>query len=431
MRSSQKALDLIVAEEVTSEAVYTAKYQHPEWPGLQSGVTIGIGYDCGYATASRIAQDWGPHLPASAVALLQTTSGKVGAAAHAALAGVRSVTVPWSAAMAVFEERDMPKWEAGVLKAIPSAAELPPDCFGVITSVAYNRGVSFTKAGDRYKEMRDIRTHITNGDWASVPDDLRSMKRLWDGSTGKRTSGLVNRREHEAALFEEGLEGAPIPEAVVSSNRVDTGDDRADPTEVTSEGTPPLNVQTVRVKYKLEDEILQTKLLGMGYREIGKADGKWGGRTRGAVTAFMNDRGKSPDGLADERGFTSAAARSEVMAEVSAAVDAKWTRPIAPERANATAKDIAPKVASVNQTWYQKLWAVVLGVPAAAGAAFKQLFGDYNDPASTIYSIKSFFAQIPTEYYLLAAAGIGAFIFIQAKRAQDATVKAYQRGEIN
>ena len=46
-RSSQAAIDLIVREEVGSQARYKHKYQHPEWPGGASGVTIGVGYDCG------------------------------------------------------------------------------------------------------------------------------------------------------------------------------------------------------------------------------------------------------------------------------------------------------------------------------------------------------------------------------------------------
>ena len=45
MRSSQAAFDLIVKEEVSSEAVYRKKYQRPEWPGVNSGATVGIGFN--------------------------------------------------------------------------------------------------------------------------------------------------------------------------------------------------------------------------------------------------------------------------------------------------------------------------------------------------------------------------------------------------
>jgi hypothetical protein len=47
-RVSERAIQLIVYFEVTDEATYRRKYQRPVWPGLNSGVTIGIGYDVGY-----------------------------------------------------------------------------------------------------------------------------------------------------------------------------------------------------------------------------------------------------------------------------------------------------------------------------------------------------------------------------------------------
>jgi hypothetical protein len=131
VKSSQAAIDLIVAEEVSSKAAYQAKYTHPEWPGGASGVTIGIGYDCGYSTASTIQGDWGDKLPAAMVAALQHVAGIHGspASSHAhELRGV--VTVPWEAAMAVFIGRDMPKWEGIVERALPNTNLLSPDSFG-------------------------------------------------------------------------------------------------------------------------------------------------------------------------------------------------------------------------------------------------------------------------------------------------------------
>jgi hypothetical protein len=201
IRSSQAAVDLIVMEEVSSKNLYNLKYQHPEWPGGASGVTIGIGYDCGYSTPTVIQGDWGDKLPVAMVAALEAVAGIHGtpAASHAhELRGV--VTVPWAAAMAVFLGRDMPKWEATVLKALPNATQLAPDSFGALVSLAYNRGPSFSNVGDRYREMRAIRDHLANQQFSEIPDDIRSMKRLWPNVVGLR-----NRRDHEAKLFEKGL----------------------------------------------------------------------------------------------------------------------------------------------------------------------------------------------------------------------------------
>jgi hypothetical protein len=201
VRSSQAAIDLIVAEEVSSKAAYQAKYTHPEWPGGASGVTIGIGYDCGYSTASTIQGDWGDKLPAAMVAALQHVAGIHGspASSHAhELRGV--VTVPWEAAMAVFIGRDMPKWEGIVARALPNTELLNPDSFGALISLAYNRGPSFNNVGDRYREMRAIRDLMGARDFDKIPGEFRAMKRLWPN-----VSGLQRRRDHEADLFQKGL----------------------------------------------------------------------------------------------------------------------------------------------------------------------------------------------------------------------------------
>jgi hypothetical protein len=422
MRSSQAAVDLIVASEVTSKEVYAKLYQHPEWPGGASGITIAIGYDCGFASPQRISDDWASLLPPSMITALARVSGKTGKAAQELLSSVRNqVSVPWDAAMHVFETIDMPKWEGLVLKACPNSENLPADCFGVITSIAYNRGASFTKAGDRYEEMRAIRADILSGNWSDIPVQIRSMKRLWD--THKQ-AGLITRRENEAVLFEQGLTRAvPLAVEQEAPSRLDTGDDKSDTADlVTSAGSEDINVQPVKAVYDLKVEIIQRKLLAMHYHELGDPDGFWGGKTSGAISAFMNDRGQPRVGQITP----------EFEDELNKAIAEGWSRPIAPSRANATAKDIAPKVASVNQTWWQKFWGWVLGVPAFFTAGFKGVFGDQgSDPSSYIGTIKNFFGMIPAEFYFLAIAGVAVLIIVQATKAQNATVKAYQRGEIN
>lgn len=200
---SQGAFDLIVAEEVSSQATYTARYQHPERPGGASGITIGIGYDCGYSTPERIHADWDGKIPSSMVNALIGIAGLTGDRAQARLASVRSlVTVPWQAAIDVFANTDIPRWAATVRKALPNCDKLSPDCFGALVSLAYNRGASFSTAGDRYAEMRAIKAHMAAQQFDKIPDDFRSMKRLW---TSPSVRGVATRRDHEAALFQKGL----------------------------------------------------------------------------------------------------------------------------------------------------------------------------------------------------------------------------------
>jgi len=54
---SKKSLDLIIAFEVSSKTAYNSKYKNPIWPGGESGITIGIGYDIGYSTITQFKND--------------------------------------------------------------------------------------------------------------------------------------------------------------------------------------------------------------------------------------------------------------------------------------------------------------------------------------------------------------------------------------
>src|SRR5262245_10339304 len=52
------AIAYIAREEVSSRAAYKANYHRPVWPGGESGVTIGIGYDLRMQRAPRFEADW-------------------------------------------------------------------------------------------------------------------------------------------------------------------------------------------------------------------------------------------------------------------------------------------------------------------------------------------------------------------------------------
>jgi hypothetical protein len=220
VRISKAAFDLIVSEEVTNKATYEKKYRRPEWPGAQSGVTIGIGYDIGYATTDRLVDDWSGHIPAAMIGVLQQACLIRGQNAKALCAEIRDlVDVPWEAAIAVFEQIDVPRWEGTTAVALRHCDLLSPDSFGALVSIAYNRGASFSKKHnpdtdplDRYREMRAIYDHMDRKNFALIPDEIRAMKRLWEG---KNLPGLLVRRDREAALFEKGLKAKVAPIAPV------------------------------------------------------------------------------------------------------------------------------------------------------------------------------------------------------------------------
>ena len=197
---SDKAYSLIIEFEVSSESVYTRKYSHTEWPGGRSGVTIGIGYDVGYATAAQLNQDWNGKLPAAMIALLGQAIGVRGQPAKALSQTLHpNVTVPWADAIAVHKGVVMPRWIGLVERALPNCNMLSPDRLGALVSLAYNRGPSFSAQGPRYLEMREIRQAMVAQNFNAIPQQIRAMKRLWPD-----VPGLQTRREREAVLFERG-----------------------------------------------------------------------------------------------------------------------------------------------------------------------------------------------------------------------------------
>jgi uncharacterized protein (TIGR02594 family) len=195
---SDRAFNLIVEFEVTSKQVYEKKYRHPEWPGESSGVTIGIGYDVGYATKKRLREDWRDVIASEMIAALEQAVGVRGTPAKPLAQQLgAAVDVSWDAAIKVHRNCVIPRWIGIVEEALENTEKLSPNRLGALVSLTYNRGPSFSRTGDRFREMNAIKEHMANADFVQIPQELRSMKRLWPNSRGLR-----ERREREAALFE-------------------------------------------------------------------------------------------------------------------------------------------------------------------------------------------------------------------------------------
>lgn len=193
---SQRALDALVAHEISSEAYYRQALERPVWPGAASGVTIGIGYDLGHTARAQVARDWRGRLPDADVDALLRVCGLTGTAARDRLPDVAHVRVPLATAREVFAASTLPRFARLVREAYPGAEALPPDAQGALLSLVYNRGASLDDS-DRRREMRTIRDWVAAGDLPGIADQLLAMKRLWDPA---RLGGLHRRRDDEAAL---------------------------------------------------------------------------------------------------------------------------------------------------------------------------------------------------------------------------------------
>jgi hypothetical protein len=202
----------IMAFEVSWSAekgfdVYNRKYTKPIVPdpvNTNSGVTIGIGYDCGQYTANKIRMDWQSVLPLHMIDALAAVAGVKKQKAAKRLISLGIVVVPVEAALQVF-------YNTTIFEFARKASTIYPDLFklhsveqSVITGLVYNRGDSL--AGDRRREMRQLITAIKKDDDKAMADLIRSMCRLWPA-----TLGLQKRRQAEAALI--ALSDTVVPES--------------------------------------------------------------------------------------------------------------------------------------------------------------------------------------------------------------------------
>jgi uncharacterized protein (TIGR02594 family) len=198
---SDEAFKLILDSEVSSEALYEKKYRGPTWPGFQSGVTIGIGYDIGQTGKAVVEGDWKGVISDPMLTKLLTAVGIKGPPARQHATDLKGqVDVPFAAAIKVHSDRVIPRWVAVVQKALPNTSLLSQDSLGALVSLTYNRGPSFSKSGGRYTEMNNIKAFMASKQFSKIPDEFIKMKRLWPS-----TSGLATRRDAEAALFRKGL----------------------------------------------------------------------------------------------------------------------------------------------------------------------------------------------------------------------------------
>ncbi|MFS8053474.1 hypothetical protein QD357_11605 [Rhizobium sp. BR 317] len=208
---SQRSSNLLIQFEVTSSKVYEKRYRSPTWPRGKSGVTVGIGYDIGYAEPHEIRKDWSGYVAADDLNSLTTASGIIGEPAKSYAQSLAAISIPFDVANHQFLEVMQPRYVGITERALPNFDSLPADCRGALVSLVYNRGATFGIAAEkdrkgRYSEMRAIKLAMQTGQYRKIPDLLLSMTRLWANDPDLK--GLVIRRRLEATLFLIGLAGA-------------------------------------------------------------------------------------------------------------------------------------------------------------------------------------------------------------------------------
>jgi hypothetical protein len=204
---SKKSLELILEFEVGGGENYYNKFlKNPAWPGEQSGVTIGVGYDLGYVNKTEFSEDW-KDLPKEIFDRLYKVVGIKGYKAKNLTRGLRDIVIPWELSLQVFNNKTVKKFWNLTKDTFPNFDKMPEDARGGLVSLVFNRGSALE--GDRRREMKLIRDgmRITNTfdqkALTFIANQIRSMKRIWAGGSIER--GMSRRRDAEAKLIEQSL----------------------------------------------------------------------------------------------------------------------------------------------------------------------------------------------------------------------------------
>lgn len=196
---SPKALDLILKYEVGGGKAYYDKFlSKPTWPGGASGMTLGIGVDCGYYTPAELEKIFS-FLPKKQLEVVKGASGKTGQAGREYTNQHKNdgIVVTWDQALDIFNKLIWTKFSKLAERAFPGLDQLCDNAYGALVSLVFNRGSSLI--GDSRLEMRNIRVLVPKKDYKGIANELRKMKRIWQG---KGLDGLLDRREAEAKLVE-------------------------------------------------------------------------------------------------------------------------------------------------------------------------------------------------------------------------------------
>ncbi|MFN3347351.1 peptidoglycan-binding domain-containing protein [Pseudorhodoplanes sp.] len=184
---------------------------------------------------------------------------------------------------------------------------------------------------------------------------------------------------------------------------------------------PEPEPQTPTMRAEVTPEVIayvQKRLRALGYYEVGEIDGGEHGlaKTQAAILAFRNDNGlpTTPD----------------IDDELLVAIATAKPRPFAASRANATAKELAPKVEAVEAAGKSKIAALWLAATSFVTGLVKGVSEHLETARGYIMPVRDFLGEIPAEYYLVGVGILAFFIWRSAQRAEQSTVQGYNEGRI-
>ncbi|MCC6315356.1 MAG: peptidoglycan-binding protein [Thermomicrobiales bacterium] len=239
----------------------------------------------------------------------------------------------------------------------------------------------------------------------------------------RRARGLAGKvKAFEASFERAGVKHYPSRErwASVALAAFEAAEDRGKNDSPAGSSGPPDGHRPPHGQQSDEIREVQRLLDGFGYHEVGEIDGKWGGRTAGAIAAFRNDRGLPGEPRIDDA----------LVAEMEKAHREGWRRPIAETRREKTADDIAPRVETVRETAWSRLWAKLLAIPGAIVAFFSAMIDNLDAAREKVQPVLDVLGTVPPWLWALLVTGAGVMIWRSQRKAERATVELYREGRL-
>lgn len=171
------------------------------------------------------------------------------------------------------------------------------------------------------------------------------------------------------------------------------------------------------VKGARNDEVVaqvQRRLKELGYSEIGNIDGDFGDLTEKTILIFRHDAGLPLSGAIDSNLIVALAkAKPREMPE---------------GRAEATPKEVRDAVPEARANWFTKLagfWGMVVTAISAFINWVAGSFGEIRDGAQPVLDL---LGAIPWWGYALVLFGVAAWLYLNGRKGEAASVEAVQEG---
>lgn len=175
-------------------------------------------------------------------------------------------------------------------------------------------------------------------------------------------------------------------------------------------------INVTDVPWNATVEGVQRRLLELGYSAIDKVDGKMGRKTEGAILNFENRNGLPLTGKVSDALIAALPVASKIELPLT--------------QTQATVTEIAPRVEAVKTNWWSRMWAKILGIPAAVISIVSAIIDHLDDATGKLSAVKNFLSDVPVWAWPALVALVAFIISRTANKTEAAIVDGFQRGTV-